>query len=748
MIAALALLLALGQGALAADAARAELALKRGDRADARRLAQAVVASYEQDAARRSSADHVAAGRAYVILGDGDAEAVRAALAAFDAAVAADSQALEPRVLAGDLFLAKYNAPDARQSYESALRLAPDHPRALLGLARVMAFEGNPETLATVRRSLARDPALVDAWVFLAREHLEAEAYDSAARAAAQALLADSGAIGAWAVRGAIAWLRGDTTAFRRARAAATRVQPRPAEFYVDLAEAAARHRRYADAVRFGREAVALDPLSSVALGVLGTNELRIGTMDSGRVHLERAFARDPFHVWNKNMLDLLDELRGFRTLRSGRFEIVAPAAEAELLALYLGPLLDSGYTILAARYDHRPAAVRFELYRRHADFSVRTVGLAGLGALGVSFGAVLAMDAPSARERGSFNWGSTAWHELAHTFTLGRSAHRVPRWFSEGLSVLEERRAHPSWGADMLPEYLELLGRDRWRPVSRLNEGFVRPSHPGEIQLSYYQASLVCEMIEQRWGAAALPAMLAAFGAGQDLASAVSGVLRVPLDSLDRLFDGWVRARFAEPLRSVTSGAFRAALDSGRALFARGRRDAARRSLERAQQLMPAYAGEDGPAWWLAQLDTAAGNLPAAVAQLVRITSRNETALEANQLEADLRQRLGDERGAAAALERIIWMWPYDAATHRRLAEIAERSGRLAIALRERRAVIATRPADLLDARYELARVLALAGDRPGARREVLAVLEQAPGFEKAQLLLLDLQQDGGKKP
>jgi hypothetical protein len=30
--------------------------------------------------------------------------------------------------------------------------------------------------------------------------------------------------------------------------------------------------------------------------------------------------------------------------------------------------------------------------------------------------------------------------------------------------------------------------------------------------------------------------------------------------------------------------------------------------------------------------------------------------------------------------------------------------------------------------------------GDRAAARREVLAVLEQAPGFEKAQLLLLEL--------
>src|SRR5207253_3008380 len=84
--------------------------------------------------------------------------------------------------------------------------------------------------------------------------------------------------------------------------------------------------------------------------------------------------------------------------------------------------------------------------------FSVRTVGLAGLGALGVSFGTTLAFDSPAAKDAGPFNWGSTVWHELAHTFTLGSTEHRIPRWLSEGLSVYEEHRARPGWGFDVTP--------------------------------------------------------------------------------------------------------------------------------------------------------------------------------------------------------------------------------------------------------------------------------------------------------
>ena len=80
---------------------------------------------------------------------------------------------------------------------------------------------------------------------------------------------------------------------------------------------------------------------------------------------------------------------------------------DAALLALYLLPLLEEAYDSLAARYDYRPTGpIRLEIYRHHADFSVRTVGLTGLGALGVSFGDVLAMDAPSAREPGQLQLG------------------------------------------------------------------------------------------------------------------------------------------------------------------------------------------------------------------------------------------------------------------------------------------------------------------------------------------------------
>lgn len=666
---------------------RAELALLRGDRATAEREGATIAAEYGRGGDGWSARDRIAAGRAYLLVSAGEADAVRAALRAFDAAAAADPTNDEAVLRASDLLLDKYVAPDAQQGYEAVLRRRPTSAWALLGMARVLEFTGKGDALAKAREALAADPRFVPAHLFVARQHLEAEADDSARAAARRALAPDlraseAQALDAWAVIGAVAWIEGDSSAFRDARAQAERITPRPAPFYITLSEAASRQRRYADAERFAARALELDSMSVAALGSLGTNRLRTGQLAQGRAHIERAFAIDPFNLWHKNTLDLLDALATFRTVRMGRFEFAASAREAEILLPYLSPLLEEAYDKLAARYDYRPAApVRLEIYARHADFSVRTVGLTGLGALGVSFGRLLAIDAPSARAPGTFNWGSTAWHELTHTFTLGLSDNRVPRWFSEGVSVHEERRARPGWGATPSPPYYAALKGNFLRPVSQLNDGFVRPRNEHEVVLSYFHASMVVEMIEAEFGAPALGAMLRGWRDGLTNAQVFQRVLKLSEAALDERFDTWVRARFARALAATSVAAMS---DS-------------------------AVVGD-------AELEP----LIAEAQQYER--ARNDTAL-------------------IGALERMLWIWPYDAPTHAKLADAAARAGMPGKAVRERRAILALGPSDLLAARVDLARALFGAGDRAGARREVLAVLEQSPTYERAQQLLLELR-------
>ena len=227
---------------------------------------------------------------------------------------------------------------------------------------------------------------------------------------------------------------------------------------------------------------------------------------------------------------------------------------ESPILSIYLKDLAEQAYTTFAKKYAYTPPPpIRIEVYRSHADFSVRTVGLAGLGALGVSFGTTLAFDSPAAKDAGPFNWGSTVWHELAHTFTLGTTDNRVPRWLSEGLSVYEEHHARPGWGFNVTPDFLAAFKAGKLVPVSRMNDGFMHPAYPEQVQFSYYQASLVCELIARDYGEPALLKMLQAYKEGATTDQVFQRVLNTDMKTFDKKFDDYLRTRFAGVLASIT---------------------------------------------------------------------------------------------------------------------------------------------------------------------------------------------------
>ncbi len=246
---------------------------------------------------------------------------------------------------------------------------------------------------------------------------------------------------------------------------------------------------------------------------------------------------------------------------------------------------------------------------------------------------------------------------------------------------------------------------------------------------------------------------MLRSYADGLATPAVLSKVLHTTPDAFDKEFDSWFRKRFATPLanidaarpKSAPTGAYPAAVDRGRAMLKAGQLDSARVVLARADKLFPDDGSADAASWYLAQVAYAQGDLGAAAAALAQVTSYDETAMAANRREAEVRESLGDLPGAIAALDRLLWIEPYHAATHIRVADLAERTGDWRRVVLERRAVLALGPTDRLEARYQLARALAKSGDRDGARHEVLQVLEQAPGFEKAQQLLLELRGGGG---
>lgn len=696
--------------------------------------------------AARSSGDLVAVGIALEYLGRRDAQLFHDANRAFGEAIERDPSNHEARVRRGMLFLEKYNTTEAGAFFREVLAQEPRHPGALLGMARVRMIEGSGDAAEPIAQALEVNPRLAEAHLLRARLWMNDERYDSAGAAIERALALDAGSLDAHTLAAANEWLRGGD--WNRAAQAVLARNPLHSTVYTTIGELAVQTRRYRDAVRMAERAIAVDSTDWAAHALRGLNLLRIGDPAAAQAALDVAFRGDPFNVWVVNTLDLLDTYDEYVERTTPRFAFFLHRDEADLLFPYAGALAEEAYEAVGARYGHRPdTPVRVEVYPRHADFSVRTVGLAGLGALGVSFGNILAMDSPAAREPGSFHWGSTLWHEIAHAVTLGASAHRVPRWLTEGISVREERRARPGWGDNFSIDFALAYETDRLRPPSALNAGFLRPRFPGEVGLSYYLASLVVEWIEETRGLPTLRAMLGAYRDGRSDAEVMERVLRTTPAQMDAQFDAWLRARYATQLAAVSldgehaAGSFLDRLDAGRRALEAGDHARAEAELRQALPLFPEYAGADAPRRLLASMRAQQGDTAGAAALLAEHVAVAGTDLDAHRSLATLRAALGDARGAADALERAVYIHPFDRTLHEQLAAHYATAGDAEGVVRARAALVALAPVDRAEALYQLALAQHRAGDDAAARRTVLQALELAPNYEAAQMLLLEVR-------
>jgi tetratricopeptide (TPR) repeat protein len=745
-----------------------------GDRANAMKEFDRFIDIYNNASggAAFTSDELAAVATAVEYLGANDPQLFKDALKAYDRAVVADPYNTTARDRLGELFLRKYNFADAQTTFDEALGVNPNDARALLGAARRLQADGQPGGDSLLRAALNINPSFVEARTLHAEMMLDLEEYPAAQTDIDQALRVNPVDEHALAVATAIKFLMRDQAGFEAMKQRALAIDPSDADLYGTLGELAAQVRLYGAAADFAKQGVALDPKNWHDWSVLGLNQMRLGQVDDGRKSLETSFAGDPYNVWVKNTLDLLDTYKNYDLIPSEHFQFMIEKDESAILSVYVKDLAEQAYATFQKKYAYSPPPpIRVEIFRSHADFSVRTVGLAGLGALGVSFGTTLAFDSPAAKDAGPFNWGSTMWHELAHTFTLGTTNNRIPRWFSEGLSVYEEHHAKAGWGFGVTPDFLAAFKAGKLVPVSRMNDGFMHPAYPQQVQFSYYQASLVCELIARDYGGdAALLKMLQGYKDGLSTDQVFQKTLNVDIKVFDKKFDDYIRARFAGVLPALSAeppevtahmsneelaataakspNDFGVQLLVGMALLGHDKVDQAIPLLEKARVMFPEYGGDDSPYAFLAVAYEKKGDKVKETAMLKQWTSLTETNMKALMKLADLLQEQGDAAGAADALDRAIFINPFDVETHKRLADLAHTAGDKARTIRERAAIVALGPVDKADALYQLALAQHDAGDDKSARSSVLRALEEAPNYEKAQTLLLTIVDARGRAP
>jgi tetratricopeptide (TPR) repeat protein len=656
----------------------------------------------------------------------------------FRSAYSQQPDSAEVRVEWGRLFLERFNPQEAVNLFEEALKIDENYAPAYLGMARVAAEGFDQKAIDFARQALAHDPKLFEAHELLAYLALEDSDRKAASEEAQQALLASDEALDAMSVLASIDFLDGKASSTWTDRI--FKINPVYGEAYATAAHFFVINRRYDEGVAFYRKALALNPQLWAARSELGMNLMRLGDIPEARQELEKAYAAHYRNAQTKNALTVLDSLDTYQTFTTPHATVVLQKKEAELLRPYIEAEVEKSIAIYERKYKMKlPGPVRLEVYPNHDDFIVRTLGLPGQGGLlGVTFGLVVAMDSPSARGPGQFNWATTIRHELSHVFVVTATHHLTPRWFGEGLAVHEESATNPRWGDRLTPDIVIALRNKQLLPVKDLERGFVRPRYPTQVLVSYYQAGKMCDYIAERWGDDALLGMVRSFGDRKTTEQAIQENLHESPEQFDKDFAAWLDKQVQPIVQHFDE--WKKQMEAAHAQLKAGKAQEAIKEGTAASNLYRDFVQGGSAYEVMAKAHLAQGDMGAAAATLEVYRDRGGRDMATLKQLADLEQKLKEPRKAIDTYRGLLDIYLEDEEVHRKLGTLELESGDPKLAVREYRAVLALHPSDPAQSHYDLARALVAAQQVNDARDEVLASLEAAPDFKPAQQLLLKL--------
>ena len=634
---------------------------------------------------------------------------------------------------------AEHSQPgDAAKLFEEAIESDKNYAPAYLELARVLAESFDKNSVELARHALQLDPKLSEAHELLAYMALEDSDEKLASEEAHRALDLSKEALDSMAVLASIDWLEGKTNEewIRQI----LQVNPVYGEAYETGAHFFVINRRYEDGVRLYRKALELNSELWSARSQLGINLMRIGREEEGRIELERCFNAHFRDAQTVNALRFLDTLPQYQTFKSSDTELVLNKKEAPLLRPYIEPELQRAISTYERKYKMKlPGDVRLEVFPNHEDFIVRTLGLPGQGGLlGVTFGNVVAMDSPSARPPGEFNWASTMWHELSHVYVLSATNHLVPRWFTEGEAVHEEGVASPAWGNRLTPEIAVALQQKKLLPVLQLDRGFIRPEYETQVLVSYYQAGKTLDFISEKWGDDAVLGMIHSYAARKSTADAIQGNLHLSPEAFDKQFDSWLNEKTAATVEHLDQ--WRLGVRKAQQDLTAGKRQDAIQEGRQALDHFPDYGGGEGVYQLVAKAYLDGGDKVRAIQELELYRDIGGSSVETLKKLAQLEDEQKSDKQAIHTLQNLNTIYPEDSSSHQKLGDLLFASGSPAAAIREYRAVLFLQPDEVAESHYNLARALNAANKKDEAKDQVLLALEAAPDFKPAQQLLLEL--------
>jgi tetratricopeptide (TPR) repeat protein len=660
--------------------------------------------------------------------------------------IAAQPETARPlyKIRWGMLLHERFNDGEAADLFREAVAKDPSDAQAYLGMATVSAESFSSKAAGFALKAIELDPKLADAHELLADLALANDDRDMAASEADKAIALENDALDAMATHAALELIANRSPDAWLSKMHA--VNPNYGEGYARVAHQLELHYRYQDAVTYYRKAIEADPQLWSAHSALGIELMRLGQQQEPYKELQLSYENGYRDAATVNSLRLLDSYKNFVTTRDATTILRLNKNESDLLLPYMQAELHTIIATYEKKYRMKlPAPVQLEVYPDHEDFAVRTMGMPGLGALGVTFGEVVAMDSPSARKPGDFNWGSTLWHEMSHVFILTATNFRVPRWFTEGLAVHEEGKHSPEWKNQPTPEILAAIRDKKLLPVARLDRGFVYPDYPTQVMVSYFQAGSICDFVEEKWGEDKLLDMVHSYAELKTTPEAIQQNLGLAPMEFDKQFLAWIDHKYGS--EAAHFDMWREKLKALVAAAKQNQYDTILRDGPAVIDMYPEYVSDASAYELMAEAAKAQGNAAKEADVLTAYMRHGGQMPDLLKRLASLQEAAGQRAESAVTLERLNYVYPVkDEELHQHLGDLLYAQKQFPAAIREYNAVVASRPVDKAGAEFKLARAYLAAGQKDKAQESVLAALETAPGYRPAQKLLLELQEPSPK--
>jgi len=405
------------------------------------------------------------------------------------------------------------------------------------------------EARAMAEKALKVNPRQTDARAVVARVALEDNQYAVADENIKAGLAVDPNHRDLLALKATLDLLIGNEEEFEKGMKRMLEVDPTYGEgFHLAGQVVAERQRRFDKAVDLVRRGLAIDATNADAQADLGVYLANLGREKEARDALDESKRLFPWeHPVRENFLTVLDYVLGkMTTVKTDHFVIRFDPSEHDVLSLFVPQLLEECWADMTKRYGFTPEApVLAEVFRKADDFSVRAIGILDFNrfALGICFGGVMAVDSPQAMgEEGTVHWAPVTRHEFAHVMSLQLSKGQVPRWFTEGLSVLEEKPLDPGWSMEdgYERQVWDAYHTGTLPPIGTFDAVFRTP----RVGFAYYLGGLMLDYLHSVAGEKGIVKALRLYGEDKPMEEVFDKAFGLKLEEFDAKFKEYLGER------------------------------------------------------------------------------------------------------------------------------------------------------------------------------------------------------------